>query len=123
MALVLLRQQLPSLHNRVRVERDRRNALLYQPLGKVGVVAGALAADAYVFALIQTGFDGHGEHGFDGGVAFVEVFGQELQSRVAVQAQGELGEVVGTDGEAVVVLQELCGEDGVAGYFAHHDVA
>ncbi len=44
------------------------------------------------------------EHGFDGGVAFVEVFGQQLQAAGAVQAQGELGEVVGADGEAVVVF-------------------
>jgi hypothetical protein len=32
--------------------------------------------DAYVLALLKAGFDGHGQHGFDGGVAFVEVFGQ-----------------------------------------------
>ena len=42
---------------------------------------------------------------------------------VAVQAEGELGHVVGADGEPVEVLEELVGEDGVGGQLAHHDDA
>jgi hypothetical protein len=43
----------------------------------------------------------------DGRIALVEVGGQQLQAGVAVQAQGQLGQVVGADGEAVEVLEEL----------------
>ena len=38
----LLRQQLPSLHHAIRIQRNGRDALHYQPLRKVGVVAGGL---------------------------------------------------------------------------------
>jgi hypothetical protein len=41
--------------------------------------------------------------------------------RVAVQAQAELGQVVGADREAVEDLQELIGEQCVGRHFAHHD--
>ncbi len=44
-------------------------------------------------------------------------------ARVTVQAQGQLGQVVGADREAVEVFQELFGEDGVGRQFAHHDHA
>ena len=39
---------------------------------------------------------------------------------VAVRSQHHLGHVVGADGEAVEVLEELVGEDGVGRNFAHH---
>ena len=42
------------------------------------MIARALAADADVFVLRLAGVDGHGEHGLDGGVAFVEVFGEDF---------------------------------------------
>ena len=58
-----------------------------------------------------------------GRVALVEVVRQLLQPGVAVQAQGELGQVVGADGHAVEVGQELVGQDGVARHLAHHDQA
>jgi hypothetical protein len=93
----------------------------FQPLGEVRVVAGALAADADVLALRTAGLDGQVDQRLDGRVALVEVLRQQLQARVAVQAQGELGQVVGADGEAVEELQELLGQDGVARDLAHHD--
>jgi hypothetical protein len=40
----------PSLDDGVRVERYRVDALLEQPLGKIWVIAGPLAADADVLA-------------------------------------------------------------------------
>ena len=46
-------QLLPGGHHAVRVQRNGRDALLRQPLCKVRVVAGALAADADVLALGQ----------------------------------------------------------------------
>ncbi len=41
--------------------------------------------------------------------------------RIAVQAEAELGQVVGADREAVEDLQELIGEQCVGRHFAHHD--
>ena len=45
------------------------------------------------------------QHVLDGGVALVEGAGDE--GGVAVEAEGELGHVVGADGEAVEVVEEL----------------
>ena len=50
----------------------RLDALIQQPLGEVGVVAGALAADADVLAPGLAGLDRHAEHELDGRVALVE---------------------------------------------------
>ena len=83
------------------------------------MVGRALAADADVLAGLAAGLDGTGQQRLDGRVALVEAFGH--QTRVTVQTQGELGHVIGADGEAVEVLQELVGQDGVGGQFAHHD--
>ena len=44
------RQPLPGLDHRVRVQRDRDDALVGQPVGEVGMVARPLAADADVLA-------------------------------------------------------------------------
>ena len=49
--------------------------------------------------------------------------GQQLQAGVAVQAERELRQVVRADREAVEVLEELLGQDGVARHLAHHDHA
>ena len=56
------------------------------------------------------GRDGAGDQGLHGGVALVEVAGQQLQAGVAVQAQRELRQVVRADREAVEVIEELVGE-------------
>jgi hypothetical protein len=52
------------------------------------------------------GLDGQVDQRLDRRIALVEVLRQQLQARVAVQAQRELGQVVGADGEAVEELQE-----------------
>ncbi len=62
-------------------------------MSQVRVVRRALAADAHVLALAAGCTDGHGQQFFHRGVALVEAV--RHQPGVAVQAQGELGEVVG----------------------------
>src|SRR5690625_1957828 len=119
----LLRQTLPGVDDRVRVERQRQNALVTQPLGQVRVVAGPLPADTHILAGLQTCRDRALEHEFHGLVAFVEISDQKIHAGVAVQAQRELGQVVGADGEAVKVFQELIGKNRVGWHFAHHDQA
>ena len=89
-----LTQRCPGLDHGVGVQRDRADALRHQPLRKVRVVAGALAADADVFALGQPGLDGLGDQRGHRRVALVKVSGQQLHARVAIQTQGELGQIV-----------------------------
>ena len=93
-----------------------------QPFGEVGVVGRALAADADVFVQLAAGFDGQVQHHFHRRIALVEGAGNRAAA-VAVYADGELGHVVGADGEAVEVFQILFGQDGVGGQFAHHNQA
>ena len=83
------------------------------------MVAGTLAADADVLALLARGADGHRQQLLDRRVALVEQVGDD--PGVPVQAQGELGQVVGADREAVEDLQELLGQQRVGGDLAHHD--
>ena len=82
------------------------------------MVGRTLAADADVLAAFAAGLDGHGEERLDGRIAFVEGRGDE--AGVSVETEGELRHVVRADGEAVEVLEELVGEDGVGRDFAHH---
>ena len=87
------------------------------------MVAGALAADAHVFALCLAGGNGTAQQRQHGGVALVKVGCEQLHAAVAIQAERELRQVVGADAEAIEVFEELLGQNGVARDFAHHDVA
>src|SRR3569623_974756 len=102
----------------VGVERDRLDALAYQPLRDLGIIGGRLAADADVLAACLAGLDGHLHEFQHGAVAFVEAGDDD---GVTVHAEGALGEVVGADRETVEQVEELVGEQGVGGYFAHHE--
>ena len=48
----------PGLHDGVRIERNAVNAFVHEPLGKIGVIGWALAADPDVFAGLAAGLDG-----------------------------------------------------------------
>ena len=93
--------------------------MVQQPVGEVGVVAGSLAADSYVLPAGPAGLDRAADQELDGGVALVEAGGD--QAGVAIQTQGELGQVVGADREPVEVVKELIGQKRVRGQLAHHD--
>ena len=62
--------------------------------------------------------DRQGDHRLHAGVAFIEQIGHK--GRIAIEAQGELGEVVGADREAIEAFGERLGHDHIAGQFAHH---
>ncbi len=62
------------------------------------------------------------QHHFYRRVALVEGAGNRAAA-VAIQPQGELGHVVGADGETVEVFEELLGQHGVGGQLAHHNQA
>ena len=85
------------------------------------MIARTLATDADVLALCPTGCDGQTYQGFHSGVALIEIGSQQFESRVAIQPQRQLGQVVRANREAIKVLQKGVGEDGVARDLAHHD--
>ncbi len=43
------------------------------------------------------------------------------RGRIPVEAQGQLGEVIGTDRKTVEVLKKLRRKDRIGGDFAHHN--
>ena len=78
-----------------------------------------LAANAHVLVLRPASIDGHLQEAPDGLVPLVEQ--RRYPSRVAVQAERELGQVVGADRHAVEKFEVLPGKQGIAGQLAHHD--
>src|SRR4051812_44806273 len=63
------RQPLPGVDHAVRVQGDRRDAFIEQPLREIRVVAGPLAADAHVLAMLLARGDRAREHRLDGRIA------------------------------------------------------
>src|SRR3569832_1004999 len=103
----------------VGVERDRFDTFIHEPLRDLGIVRRRLAADADVFAARAAGLDRHLHELQYRAVALVEA-GDD--AGIAVDAERELSEVIGADGEAVEEVEELVGEQSVSGYLAHHVV-
>src|SRR5690606_30796622 len=98
-------QEEPGIQYRVWVQRNAVDPMIHKPLGEVSMVRGALPTNTDVFARCLTTLDGIGQKRLDRIVTFIEQMGHN--ARVTVQSQGQLGQVVGTDGEAIEVLQEL----------------
>jgi hypothetical protein len=93
--------------------------LFQQPCGQVRVIGGALPADADILAGGVAGADRALEQDLDRRVALIE--GACHQARVAIQAERQLGQVVGADGKAVEIFEEAFREYRVGRQFAHHD--
>lgn len=103
------------LDERIRCDGDAVYAFFDEKLGEVGEIGGALAADTDFDASGLGDSDKGGEEGFDGFVAFVVEVGDAGQ--VAVEAERELGQVIGANGEAVDVPGKFPGEDEVGGNY------
>ena len=90
----------------------------------IEVIAGGMAvrdAQTDLFAAPLGSGNDHPDHIFDRFVPFVGDTGD--QAGVAIQAVGQLGQVVGADGKAIEVFEKLVGEYDVRRYLAHHDHA
>ena len=74
------------------------------------MVAGPLAADADILALRLAGGDGARQQGLHGRIPLIEIGGQQREAGIAVQAQGELGQVVRANGETVEECEKLFGQ-------------
>src|SRR5215208_5366012 len=83
------------------------------------MITGTLAADPHILAARLTGLDRAADQGLHGWITFVK--GGGYQTRVAVQAQRELSQVVGSDGETVEMIKERIGEHSIGRKLAHHD--
>ena len=80
-----------------------------------------LPANADIFALLVAGADRHFQQFFDCGIALVETIRD--QAGIAIQSQGQLGQIVRPDREAVEIFQEFLGQQCVGRDLAHHDQA
>jgi hypothetical protein len=90
----------PSIDHGIRIEGDRHDSLVHQPFGEIDMVGRALSADADVLAEpCRQVLIAMLSSAFTAGVALVEQVGD--QARVAVEAERQLGQVVGTDRETV----------------------
>lgn len=103
----------------VRGHRDRVNSGGHQELGEGGIVAGALATKAYGASDRVGASDQRADAASDGRVGLIEDAGKDLG--VAVDAEGQLGQVVTADRKTVEALREVLGEDDV-GRDLGHDV-
>src|SRR5262249_26124778 len=65
-------EEQPGLHHGVRIQGHALDALIDEPAREIGVIRGALAADADVLALLAAGRDGHAKQRLHGVVALVE---------------------------------------------------
>ena len=83
------------------------------------MVARGLTTETDLAATPLRRADRQGDHRLHTGVAFIEEIGHE--GRIAIEAQGELGEVIGADREAIEAFSEGLGGDHIAGQFAHHE--
>ena len=83
----------------VRTNRDRVDAAFYKKLGKLGVIARSLTAQADFGADLAGLVNDARDHPFDGWVLFVKEISQI--AGIAIDAEGELGQVVGADREPV----------------------
>src|SRR5262249_29827272 len=99
-ALGMLGQDEPGLDHRVRVERNALDFLLDQPLSEIGVIRRPLPADPGVLARLAASSDCHSEHRLHRIVALVETR-RDGATRVAIDRERELREIVGADREAV----------------------
>src|SRR5207253_8822806 len=114
-------QEEPGFQYGIGVQRDAFDALLHQPFGQIRVVGRARTANTNVFASLVARLDGIRQQFLDRRISLIEQVRDD--PGVTVQAQGQLGQVVGTDGEADEVLQELFGQDGVGWQFAQREDA
>src|SRR5690606_15385533 len=102
----------PGVHYRVRVERYTLDALLHQPASQIRMIRRALTTDTDVLVGLTAGSNGIGQQLLDCSVTLVEQVSDN--AGVPVQAQCQLSQVVGTDGETIEMLQELIGQQRVS---------
>ncbi len=106
-----------GLEDGIGIEGNAVDTLFDEEAGELGVVAGGLTADADLAFVFAAGGDDLGDHAFHGWIPFIEDGRDDFA--VAVDAEDELGEVIGADAEAVEEFGEFVGEDHVAGDLAH----
>ncbi len=108
----------PGLDDGVRDQGHGVNALLDKESGEVREVGRPLAADADLAPAPLGSLDHHADHLLHRRVPLVSNAGE--QAGVAVKAVGELGQIIGTDGEAIKDIGERISADDVARNLAHH---
>lgn len=110
---------LACLLDHVRTNGDGGDPPLHQLFGNLRVNGGCLAADARGNTTTPCDCDRSFDGGHDSFVALVEGIGESLT--VAIDAQNQLGQVVGADGDPIDTnVDEAVEDDNVGGNFHHH---
>ena len=86
------------------VDADRIDPEPGQELRDLGIVGRRLAADPDMTMVALGAGDGEPQHFEHAGIALVEIEGDDLG--IAIDAQGQLRQIVGADREAVEQLRE-----------------
>src|SRR5450755_1324459 len=107
-----------GFYDGVRVETDRVYTEANQVFCDFRKVGGGLPAQARVAMVAPTAFYGEANHLLDSGVALVEI--ERHDRRVAIHAQGELRQIVRSDGKTVEDLAEFVDQEDVIWDFTHH---
>ena len=93
----------------VGVQGDAVDSLLHEELGELGVHGGSLSADADELSVLVCDLDELCDRPLDSLVPLVEVSHASEDVGVPVASHGELGEVVGSDGECIAAMKMLTG--------------
>merc|ERR1719277_197811 len=98
--------------DRIWIEGYGVDSLFHEPLGQVGVVGGALAADPDILPLGFGGLDQRLQTLHDSWISLIEVLSD--QTGITIKPQGQLGQVVAANGESVEVLKEFVSQEDIA---------
>ena len=102
-----------------RIDTDRVDSEPGQKPGDLGIVRRRLAANTHMPMIATGAADRQSEHLQHAGIPFIEVECDDVG--IAVDAERELGEIVGAYRKSVEKLCELIDQNHIVGNFAHHE--
>lgn len=112
------RQALHDVKYAIRIKANTVNMMVNQPSCKSWTIRRGLPTNAAMSACLMGTRYSLLDHFQHGRVLFVETICQYIG--IAINAEGELGQIVRAYGEAVEQFRKLIDEDDVTWDFAHH---
>ncbi len=106
-----------AFDERIGIEGNAVNALVYKELRKFRHVAGRLPTEANFDAFAPGGSDGGSDEPHHGWIFFVEKTAH--QCRIPVEAKGELRQIVGANGEPIEYFSEFFRHEHIARNLDH----
>jgi len=116
--LLYLQDLICRLDDGIRIKRDAVDATSDQELSKLWIVTRSLSADTDLPPIPFDPLNHPLDHPLYRRIPLIEDMGDFL--RITIQAQHQLGQVIGANGKSIENLAEFIGHDHIAGDFAHH---